>query len=113
MAGFYTDLPIIPVSLVRASQHAHYDAATGIFRITLKIDWVTQKVERSKQYHNYVVYGRVAFSKLFKRFQTNVMMYTGKEALFTLSVISHAQNLNRNNVDTCKKYNIYIIKVSF
>jgi len=23
MAGFYTDLPIIPVSLIRASQHTH------------------------------------------------------------------------------------------
>jgi len=32
----------------------------------------------------------------------NVMMYTGKDALFTLSVISHAQNINRNNSDTCK-----------
>jgi len=47
-----------------ASTHT-YDAATGIFSITLKIDWVTQKVERSKQY---VVYGSVTFSKLFKRF---------------------------------------------
>jgi len=52
-------------------------------------------------------YGRVAFSKLFKKGfkQTSypyVMMYTGKEALFTLSVISHAQIINRNNADTCK-----------
>jgi len=68
MAGFYIDLPITPVSLIRASQHAHLDAATGIFSIKLKIDWVTQKVERSKQYHIYVVYVWVAFSKLFKRF---------------------------------------------
>jgi len=33
---------------------------------------------------------------------TYVMIYTCKEALFTLSVKSHAQNLNRNNADTGK-----------
>jgi len=55
-----------------------------------------------------VVYGRVTYTNYSKGFQTNVlpimyvMMYTCKEALFTLSVISHAQNLNRNNADTCK-----------
>jgi len=68
MAGFYTDLPIIPVSLIYASQYAHNNAAACIFSIKLKIDWVTQKVERSKLNHNFVVYGRDAFSKLFKRF---------------------------------------------
>jgi len=31
-----------------------------------------------------------------------IMIYTCKEALFILSVISNAQNLNRNNADTCK-----------
>jgi len=42
------------------------------------------------------------FRNYSKGFQTNVVMYTGKEALFTLSVISHAQNINRNNADTCE-----------
>jgi len=41
--------------------------------------------------------------KVFKQMSyPYVMMYTCKEALFTLSVISHAQNINRNNADTCK-----------
>jgi len=78
-----------------------YDAATGIFSITLKIDWVTQKAEPSKQYHMWCMVG-LLFRNYSKGFQTNVMMYTSKEALFTLSVISNAQNLNRNNADTCK-----------
>jgi len=46
MAGFYTDLPNIPVSLIALASMHTYDAATGIFSITLKIDWVTQKVQR-------------------------------------------------------------------
>jgi len=74
MAGFNTDLPIIPVSLIPASQHAHimYDAATGIFSITLKIAWVTQKVERSKQYHMWCMVG-LLFRNYSKYFQTNVL----------------------------------------
>jgi len=53
------------------------------------------------------VYGRDVFfeiiQKVFKQMSyPYVMFYTCKEALFTLSVISHAQNLNRNNADTCE-----------
>jgi len=56
---------------------------------------------------SYVVYDRVAFfkiiQKVFKQMSyPYVMMYTCKEALFTLYVIIHAQNVNRNNADTCK-----------
>jgi len=41
--------------------------------------------------------------KVFKQMSyPYVMMHTYKEALFTLSVISHTQNLNKNNADTCK-----------
>jgi len=58
---------------------------------------------------SYVVYGRVVFfeiiRKVFKQMSyPYVMMYTCKEALFILSVISHAQNLNRNDADTSKIY---------
>jgi len=70
MAGFYTDLPIIPVSLIRTCHT--YDAATGIFSITLKIDWVTQKVERSKQYHMWCIVA-LLFRNYSKGFQTNVL----------------------------------------
>jgi len=44
MAGFYTDLPTIYLSRLYALASMHtYDAATGIFSTTLKIDWVTRK----------------------------------------------------------------------
>jgi len=82
MADLYTDHPIIPVLLIRASHHAHtYDAATGIFSTTLKIDWVTQNVIRTwfgmiMLTISYVVYGRVAFLKLFNRFSNKCLTHT-------------------------------------
>jgi len=40
----YTDLPYLSRLYALASMHS-YDAATGIFSATLKIDRVTRKVE--------------------------------------------------------------------
>jgi len=45
MAGFYTDLPANLSRLYALASMHIYDAATGIFSTTLKIDWVTRKVE--------------------------------------------------------------------
>jgi len=42
MAGFCTDLPILYLSRVYTLAGLRtYDAATGMFSTTLKIDWVT------------------------------------------------------------------------
>jgi len=47
MAGFYTNLPTIPVSLIRASQYAHIWRCYVYFLHHAKIYWVTRKAERS------------------------------------------------------------------
>jgi len=106
MAGFHIQVSLLYLSLLYALASMHtYDAATGIFSTTLKIDWVSRKVERSNIRSWFgimltmsrVMYGRDTFSKYnnncSKGFQTNIYIIRGK---------SRAKSIDLNNVDTCK-----------
>jgi len=48
-----------------------------------------------------------------QKFYPYVKLYTCTDALFTLSIISQSQNLNRNNADTCKIKHKYHCSVCY
>jgi len=112
MTGFYTDLRTLLVSLIRASQHVHIWRCSRYFKsgsTTLKIDWVTRKVEHQVTVRHNVGIITCGIGLLFRNMIRIIQMvfkqmsypyvklsdtYTVALILFTLSVISHSQNIS-------------------
>jgi len=77
MAGFYIDLPFIPVSFIRAIQRTHIWRCYRYVYHNTKNRLGDTKGRRAwfgiMLTISYVVYGRGAFSNYSKGFQTNVL----------------------------------------